>query len=288
MTMTRPRLLAIGLVAGLLSAAPVGAQNREHLQMLADLRMVHEEVARLQAALNQLGEQNKTIAARLDKQDQDFVKRFADQGLKLNELAGDLRTLREKLDTNSVSVQRLTAELEAIRKGTESVLQLVTQLIAQVQAATLGLGAQPGGEPGGAGPPPTLASPQAYFQAAMGHYAVGQFELAVEGFKDVVAKFPDSPDAPRALFFIGESYLQLGSPANLKEAVGAYGSLIGKYSSAEDVPMAYYKQGFCYQQLRQEVAAVKNFELIMKQFPNTTAEVLAREALKKLGRIKGA
>ena len=60
----RTRLIALALVACLPAVA--GAQNREHLQMNADLRMLQEQLSRVQLASNQLAEQLKVLNKRLD------------------------------------------------------------------------------------------------------------------------------------------------------------------------------------------------------------------------------
>ena len=80
------RGLACGLaLAALLSASPASAQSRREMQMMADLRMLQEQTQLLQqqlnSALEQLTATLKTINSRIDDQNSQTRKSFADQKL---------------------------------------------------------------------------------------------------------------------------------------------------------------------------------------------------------------
>ena len=57
-------LVALAIVA---STAPAGAANREHDQILADIRMLQEQNQRLQLALVTLADALKTVSAKIDE-----------------------------------------------------------------------------------------------------------------------------------------------------------------------------------------------------------------------------
>ena len=52
------------------------------------------------------------------------------------------------------------------------------------------------------------------------------------------------------------------------------------------MPDAYYKQGLCYEQLGQKPQAIKNYELLRREYPDSTAGGHATQALIRLGIIK--
>ena len=83
--------LSLLAVALLVATAPAGAANREHEQMLADLRMLQEQNQRLQLALVTLAEAMKSVAAKIDDQGGATRKGFADQKLQTDGVAGDMR-----------------------------------------------------------------------------------------------------------------------------------------------------------------------------------------------------
>ena len=70
-------LLALLLVVTVVSV-PATAANREHQQMMADVRMLQEQTQQLQVAITTLAEAIKAINLRLDEQANVARKQFAD------------------------------------------------------------------------------------------------------------------------------------------------------------------------------------------------------------------
>lgn len=100
----------------LLSASAVtSAANREHLQMMADIRMLQEQTALLRAQLVALNETLRAVGAKLDEQAGASRRAFADQKLLVDTISSDLRVVREKVDDNNVRISSLSQELEAVR-----------------------------------------------------------------------------------------------------------------------------------------------------------------------------
>ena len=82
----------------------------------------------------------------------------------------------------------------------------------------------------------------------MGYYAVGQCDLAIEAFKDFIQKFPNSPDAADAQFFIGESYYQQRQDA--RGARGLRPPSINTYKASPGAcPTRTSSKAMCYEQL---------------------------------------
>jgi hypothetical protein len=129
-----PSLVLLGLT--LCAPRPALAQNREHLQIFADLRMLQEHVVRLQKAAAELDDQLKAVNKRLDDQSAASVKEFADQRLLITNLGTNVITLREKLDDNAVAVRQLTPEVSAIREGVGMLTTLLNQMLGLLQPPT--------------------------------------------------------------------------------------------------------------------------------------------------------
>ena len=299
MTERVPRavLASLLLLALSLSAPrPALAQNREHLQIFADLRMLQETVARLQKAAADLDEQIKTVNKRLDDQNAATVKAFADQRLLINGLGASVITLREKLDDNAVAVRQLTPEVSAIRDGVGILTTLLNQMLGLLQPPAGAPGA-PGADPaaalpptGGAAPPAGAGavsmppSPKALYDQAMGNFTSNRLALAIEGFQELIDKFPNATDyAADAQFGIGDSYFYQGK---YKEALTAYQLVVSKYPTSRKVPEALLAQGLCHQRLGQKDAAVKVYTTLLTAHKETTAALQATQALKGMGVIK--
>jgi TolA-binding protein len=284
--MTRTHLV---LVAALLVAAPAaaGAQNREHLQMTADVRMLQEQVAKLQLSVNQLSEALAAANKRIDTEAGTTQKGFADQQVALADLSETVNTVREKLQDNTVRVQQMLQELPSVRQGLSLMAEQLRTLVNLLQpGGDPGTAAAPSAAPPGPGAPAALGqvdlpdSPNAIFNAALGDYmSNNRMQNALEGFTEFVQKFPTAPQAPRAQFYVGRSYQGLGK---FKEAIDAYGKVIQNYSDSDQVTDAYFEQGMCYIALNQQAQARRVFELLTTnpKYRDSSAAIQAAQRLK--------
>src|SRR5574341_2622450 len=109
--------VALAFVVGL--AAPAAAQNRREMQMMADIRMLQEQTQQLQqqmqTAITTLTDALKAINGRIDEQNNATRKGFADQKLVVDELANNLRAIKERVDDTNVRIGSLSQEVEALR-----------------------------------------------------------------------------------------------------------------------------------------------------------------------------
>src|ERR1700704_1352738 len=109
---------AIGVLLGailLTAAPPARAANKEHQQLMADLRMLQEQSQQLQNLIGSVTEALKAVNTRLDQQAETTRKNFADQKLVIDNLSNDARVIREKLDDNNVRIGSLTPEGDSLR-----------------------------------------------------------------------------------------------------------------------------------------------------------------------------
>lgn len=288
------------VVAASLWPVPAAAQNREHQQLFADLRMLQEQTQQLRVAVASLAEAIAKVGMRVDEQSNVTRKLFADQGLVIGALTDNARILREKLDATNVSMSKDAHELETMRQELTAQRTLLTQIIALVTPPPVVIdpsapATPPGSKPGAASataapvtptaPPPTVPpppqNPQRAFDAAFGDYARGDFEMAIAGFEYYIKTFPSSPDAAKARFHIAESLYGKGS---FKEAVTAYEQVITIHKETDWEPQALYKQGLAYEQLGQTDRARANWERVRKSFPNSSAFMLATQGLARINK----
>src|SRR6185295_8688150 len=113
-TPTRAALMLVLLFVWMMPAHPVAA-DREHQQLIADIRMVQEQAQQLQALLNGLGDALKAMNARIDDQTALERKAFADNKVQIDGIASDFRVVREKVDETNVRLGSLSQELESMR-----------------------------------------------------------------------------------------------------------------------------------------------------------------------------
>jgi tol-pal system protein YbgF len=252
------------------AAGPASAANKEHQQMMADIRILQEQTLQLHAQLSAVTDALKAVTARIEEQGGVTRKAFADHRVLVENLAGDLRVVREKVDDSNVRIGSLSQELEAVRLA-------IPQTPPQPPVVTGE--PQPAGQP--AQPPPASApalgmSPQRLYDTAWGDYTIGQYSLAIAGFTNYVRSFPTLEKAGEAQWYIGEAQFALGS---YREAIVAYDRVISDYPTHKLVPDAYYKRGVAFQALGQIDRARESWEFVVKTYPSSDAGRLARQKL---------
>src|SRR5204863_7477609 len=86
----------------LASAAPAGAADKAHQQLMAEIRMLQEQQQQLQQMMGALAETLKTVTTKIDDQTGTNRKAFADQKLLIDNVVEGVRVLREKADDTNV------------------------------------------------------------------------------------------------------------------------------------------------------------------------------------------
>ncbi len=286
------RLLFLVLLAVPATAA---AQNREHQQIFADLRMLHEQTQLLRVAIAELAQSLKAVNARVDEQANLTRKLFADQGVQIGSLTENARILREKMDATNVSLSKDAHEMETIRQELATQRTLLTQIITMLTPTPLPVDSANPAAAGAAGAtppvgtavtapppvqlPPPPQNPQRAFDTAFGDYATGQFDMAIAGFQYYIETFPTSPDVPKARYHVAESHYGKGA---YKEAVTAYEQVLKLDKGTDWEAPALYKQGLAYEQLGQTERAKANWELVRKSFPDSSAAMMAAQNLARI------
>ena len=270
-------LLALVLAATL--ASPASAANKEHQQLMADIRMLQEQAQLLQNLLGTINESIKAVNTRLDEQTNATRKASADQKLQMDNLAGDLRIVREKVDDNNVRIASLTQEVEALR-------QMVQQAASAPRPSAPDQGnAPPSGTAPAAGTPPLVpptnagTSPTQLYEMALGDYTIGQWELAIQGFESYIRSFPRSTLADEAQVKIGICYDYLGQK---QKALDAFDKAIRDYPGGKAIPTAYFRKGLALRDLRQPDKAREAFEYVVKTYPDSPEAGLSKQALDRL------
>jgi len=270
------------LVAGALVAAvrPAHAANKEHQQLMADLRMLQEQTQLLQNVLSQVTDALKAVNTRLDQQAETTRKQFADQKLVIDNLTNDVRIIREKLDDNNVRIGSLSQEVDSLRQA----LQQAPRATATPEPDATGGATPPSGAVPGPPPPPVGVSPQKLFESAQSDYYAGQYDLAIAGWTDFIKTFPKAEQAPAAQAGICNAYVQDGK---YQKAVEACDLTIRTYPAATNlIPEEYYRKGLALQALKDLAGARDAFDRAVKADPGGENGTVGRLAKQRLDQLK--
>jgi tol-pal system protein YbgF len=273
---------ALTLVLSTLGNATAGAQNREHQQMTAELRMLQEQTQQLALSLAQIGEAIKALNARLDSSDQSAQKRFADQELLLKGLSTELSAVRERTQDTDTRLRSLADEIEALRSSVTSLSSGAPSPSPLVPGADTSSAPT---SPGTASPATSIStaglSPSRMLERARGDYFSGAYAAAITGFEELVKAFPKTEAAAEGYYYLGETHF---TQKRFQDAATAYTQVIQTYPKSSWVPDAYFKRGRAYEALNQPAEARASYEQLVKTFADSAPAGLAKQRLDALAR----
>ncbi len=267
--------LSAALLVVAFAAAPAAAANKEHQQMMADIRMLQEQQQRLQLQLASLTEVLKTVTSKLDEAASTNRKLFADQKLLIDNIAGDLRVVREKADDNNTRLGTLSLDVEAIHNALLQAPGTAGGAVPPGGAATAG-GVPPSGAPTTTPAQPPSGGqlgvlPSQLRDQAFSDYTRGQYQLARDEYEKYLAAYPNASDAADAQLYIAKSFKQEGK---FSDAIAAYTKVITNYASSSRVPEAYFERGSAYESAGDKARARQDYEYLISHYPPDNTYVL--------------
>ena len=280
-------LTCLTLIA--ITCLPLRAADREHEQLMADIRMLQEQTLQLHHLIAALEGTLSTLSGRLDTQDADRRRSFADQKLATDNMATGVRVLREKLDETNVRLSSMSQEVEALRISiprtppppvTPLLIDPETGLPMENIASPTATVA-PEAALVAPDPPPVSAglSPQRMYDTAWADYTNGQWALAITGFEAYIKTFPESDLTDDASFYVGQTHYAEG---NFDESIVAFEQVLLNYPNGDIVPEASYKRGLALDRLGETERARTAFELVVNNYPDHMMATLAQQALDRL------
>ncbi|GAB4320438.1 MAG: tol-pal system protein YbgF [Candidatus Zixiibacteriota bacterium] len=94
----------------------------------------------------------------------------------------------------------------------------------------------------------------------------GNYELAIQQFRDVLEFFGTTDYAPNARYWIGECYYSL---EQYDSAIVEFDALLENHPMSERIPTALYKMGRCYEELGRPTRARTYYERVIQEYPNS-------------------
>ena len=114
---------------------------------------------------------------------------------------------------------------------------------------------------------------------AYGKFRENDFEGAISAFQSLLDQHPQSDLADNALFWIGESYVEMN---RLSAAEKAFRDTATRFPNGNKVPDALYRLGECLLALNRKDEAVSTWRDLMARFPEERAALKAKEKLQSL------
>jgi tol-pal system protein YbgF len=215
----------------------------------------------------------------------------------LDAAQADIRKLRGRVD-------ELENSMEAMRKQQRDLYSDLDKRVGGASAnggttgagGTAAAGGAAGGQPSPAagaagtagtagsasppGPAPAGSSvEQAVYTQAFDALKAGSYSVAITGFKDFLASYPNSPLAENAQYWLGEAYYVT---RDYPSAQDAFRTVLQKYPDSRKGADALVKLGFTQFELKHFVDARKTLEQVTQKYPDTDAARLAQDRLKRI------
>jgi tol-pal system protein YbgF len=245
----------------------------------SDTDLLHREITDVSRQVENLSRQSpgkeelQTMSVRLTAQSAQVLKSNADIQAQLQQLRDQIAALQATLESTSQRLASLSNELAATSERLGG-LPAAPAAAAAGGAAGAALAA-PGAPAAG-----RTAEPTQLYNTAYEDYLRGNFDLAIQGFRDYVNRYPNTELADNALYWIGECYY---SKKSYKEAIEAFTQLLNTYKTSDKAAAALLKKGLAYLELGDRSQAVINLQYVLYEHPGTKEAELARSKLAGLG-----
>ncbi len=215
-------------VISLAACVPQAALEKSKSDMSELREDVKTTKARVQEMQRRMDQENSRIQ-KLDastREGSDLQKSIADYGVKSDQLTMDIQMLQGKLEENNYKIAELGQKLDDRGVKISELNARIEDLEAKVKLLGGGVGAAATLQSGTASAKPTsqkAVDPTEAYRQAKDDYDKGSFDLALAGFQNYVAQYPNTSQTDKAQYWIGECYYSL---KDFSKAIAAFSKVI--------------------------------------------------------------
>ena len=285
-------VLAGALGGSLIGPHPAEAVAREIIDLQRDVTSLLQGQKDMSTQMTQDHTVIKTIVGGFN----DNITRLSGTMASLQKSVQDVQANSgARLDTMSTQVQGLSDNLEEIKSRLGKLNQQLVDLqnaVQSIDAKTSGGGAAPatGGptptaglaSPGGSSAVPSGPAPSAntLYENGLRDIQTGKYDLARSEFQDYLKYYGNTDLASNAQFYLGEI---LYKQKQYSDAVAAYDKVLTNYPKSFKLGPARLKKGLALLDMGQKTAGIRELREVIRTFPGSDEDRLARAKLKELG-----
>ena len=208
--------------------------------------------------------------------------RFDQQGKSQLDLANQLSRQAEEIASLRGQLETLSYELETAKKRQQDFyLDLDTRLRKlepQVGASNGAANPATGEGAATAAAPADPAAENQSYEAALNQFKAGKYKEAGASFAAFMQKYPDSPLAPNAQYWLGNTW---HAQRNCTKAIEAHSVVTAKYATSAKAPDAWLAIATCQQEMGNSAGAKRSLDTILNKYPTAPAAESAQQRLKK-------
>jgi len=232
-------------------------------RLQVETRQMKNQLGSLVAKLNQ-------INRRLETEVFPMAKNLSEYLLQIEKIESEMRINADKLDQNTYKLSQLSQQIADINYRMKS------------GSSSSSYPARTAVSPSSSVESRQYSSltPNQIYQTAYADYLKGNYNLAIEGFREYLNRYPDSELAAAVQYWLGECYYARG---DYKQAIDEFDKVIINYENDEKVKSAALKKGFALFELNQTGQGVIIMQQIIREFPHSKQARIAKEKLEGLG-----
>jgi tol-pal system protein YbgF len=252
----------------------------------SDLQTAQRQVNELQDELANVKrtaagkEDVQNVNARIAEQTETLLKSNATLVAKVNEIEDRIASTQGGIEQTGYKIEQITARLAQQAQTIEELRAKVAALTPAASAITTNAAGESMSEVNVAAPVVPAADPMQTYQSAIRDYQRGNYDLAIEGFREFLTGNTNSDYADNAGYWIGES---LYSQKKYREAIAQFDAVVNKFPKSDKVPGALLKKGLAYIALGERGQGIVQLQYVLHEHPNSQEASLARQRLKQLG-----
>jgi len=246
-----------------------GLQETMDKRLSRELLSVREQQAKAEVERQKIREDMQSVSGRLDENNRLVMRAIErdtstqdDVGARLRELETRVRRLNEYLHLEPVAAvpEKALEERPSAQPEPESRIPAARQPVPVVEK-------------------PEISQEQRLYDVNLALYRQEKYEEAIVAFKDYLEKYPDSPLADNAQFWVGESHMAL---KQYEQAILAFQRVIKKYPKGNKVPNAILRQALAFSEINDKTSSKLLLKKLIRQFPNSSEATIAAEKLKTM------
>lgn len=253
----------------------------------ADFEAAQRQIAELQDELANIKrtasskEEVQNVNVRIAEQTETLLKSNATLVAKVADIEDRIQNVQGGIEQGQYRTEQFSTQIAAMRRDLDEVRAQVAALqSAPPPAAVPGTATPATGEMTVPASAPPAGDPVQTYQSAYRDYQRGNFDLAIEGFREFLAGSASSDLADNASYWIGES---LFSQKKYREAIEEFDAVVNRYPRSDKVPGALLKKGYAYLNVGERAQGVVQLQYVVHEHPRSQEASLARQRLRQLG-----
>lgn len=255
-----------------------------HAQLFGGDDTARRQIAEQQKRIDELKQQHEALAARAARLEESLKSQpVLDLATQLEVLRQEIKNLRGQIEVLGNNMDGTTKRQRDMYVDLDTRLRRLEQPPAAPAASAAPAAPPTASAPSAAAPAQAMTGTPAdegrAYEAAQNQRRNGNYQGTISAFQAFLAQYPKSTLAPRAQYWIGDSYFNL---RDFKNAIASQNTLIKNYPESSSVPDALLNIASSQMEMGDSTAAKKTMDGLIARYPASEAAEKARRRLATL------